>query len=170
MNQELTMTKNGITVPVLVNTVLDGRFEATVGDERLTAPTWPELEKLVDRATKRVARTVKIEFTRVTQRVEHSTNVVTVVTANGVATGLHSGNGNVLAQVAGVPVQLARYNRNQGEFYRPLTSDETREYWDLLNAQRAANEAVRAWRKERELDLEALVIQALNEGGEPDKA
>lgn len=164
MAHDLKMTKNGIDVEIRVNT-MNGNFEATVGNERLAAPTWAELEKLVDRATKRVARTVKIVFTRVIQN--YRTDDVIVKTALGVATGLHSGNGNVLAQVNGFSVQLSRYDRSQGEFYRPLTRAEAAEYQDLLRAERLASEAVRAWRKERELNLEALVIEALNAGAAP---
>jgi hypothetical protein len=167
MSQDLKMTKNGIEVDIRVNTTFGGRFEATVGDEQLDALTWAELEKLVDRATKRVARTVKIEFTLVAQHVDHITGKVVVNLKHGVATGLHSGNGNVLAQIRGNPVQFSRYERNHHEIYRPFIRAEAEEYGRLLKAQHDAQNAVSAWRDERRIDLEKLVIAALNEGAAP---
>lgn len=167
MSQDLSMTKNGIDVEVRVNTV-SGNFEATVGDERLAAPTWTELGKLIDKATKRVAKTVNIPFTWLDPQVKYTTGeIIAMRPANGTATGLHSGNGNVLTQIKGQLVQLSRYERSQGEFYRPLTQAEVDTYRRLLADAQAASRAVRDWQNERKIDLHELVVKTLNEGVAP---
>lgn len=155
------MTKSGIEIPVRVNT-MTGNFEATVGDEHLSAPTWAELSKQVERAAKRVTKSVAIPFTRLNPRVDRD-GKAKLNAAHGTATGLHSENGNVLTRVNGSAVQLTKYERRQGEFYRPLTGRDGEEYRRLLEEAHRANQAVREWQKRNELDLFELVPQALNE-------
>jgi hypothetical protein len=166
MGQDLEMTKNGITVKVRVNTMFAGQFEATVGNDRLSAATWPELEKLVDRATRKVARTVDIPFTSIRSD-SQSGGKLKITVRRGSAVGLHSGTGHVLAQYAdGTKAQLTSWN-DGGEKLRPLTEGEIAKYVSLLRVEEEAKRAVQDWEKERRIDLKDLVIEALNEGASP---
>lgn len=161
---DLKMTKNGIEVPVHVNTVFGGRFEATVGDDALHADTWGELEKLVDRATKKVAKSVRVPYTRVTSQRDRNTGRYTLKGTPGEAVGLHSGNGNVLVRSNGQSAQLSGYELRQESIFQPLTGAEVDEYGRLLREREDAQTAVREWENAHKIDLKEAVIKALNEG------
>ena len=166
---ELSMTKNGIRVEVTVNAAL-GRFEAVVGADRVYADTWAGLEKLVDRATKKIASTVDIPFTQVVTHRHYGTSEVTVETRNGSATGLHSSSGHALVRWArsGKKEQLTGW-RIPGLIARPLSSEEVEEYVRLVLAERAASEALRVWESGHKLDLKKAITDALDAAQAPDE-
>lgn len=163
----LEMTKNGITVDVRVNTAWGGRFEATVGDDQVNAMTWQELEKLVDKATKKVSKSVDVPFTSVRFNRKHTGEIEAVV-RNGSATGLHSSNGHVLVKwtKTGAKEQLTGWN-DSGTQFRPLTNAEYGEYNDLFHRAEEAKRLVREWEDEHKIDLKKAVIEVLNEGASP---
>ncbi len=162
---DLTMAKNGITVEVHVNTVYDGRFEATVGDEQLFSPTWSGLEKLVDRATKRVSKLVNVPFTMIDfSRVKFGSHELKTIVKHGSATGLHSSNGHVLVRwdKTGDRSQLTGWRDGDTPFRR-LSQKEIEEYDVLYRASADAERRVREWEESHRIKLKDEVIKTLNQ-------
>lgn len=159
-----TVTKNGVEVQIKVDT--EGNWYANVGDQQLAAPTKPELVKKIDKATKRVAQEVTVPFTSVSLTRHWNTGKIVRTVRSGVAYGLHSGNGNVLARWDdnGEKTQLDRYDRGTDTKFVPLTSEEADEYASLYVAQVKAQKAVDEWVKARKIDLRQTVIDALEKG------
>jgi len=162
---DLSMTKNGIEVPVHVNTVFEGRFEATVGNDRLTAATWPELEKLVDKATKKVTQKIDVPFTSVEFSQRFGSNETKTTVRHGSATGLHSSNGHVLARWDnGEKGQLTGCRDGGSTHFKRLSDQEINEYARLYRAAQAAKQLVDEWETAHKIDLKATVIKELNNG------
>lgn len=163
---ELTITRNGVDVPVHVNTTT-GDFTAQVGDDHLSAKTWAEIGKLIDKATKKVSKTVDVPFTSVSfnRRVDKWVRTV----RHGRVTGMHSGNSNLLVKWDddGSRSQLERWNSGGNDKFRPLTSDEIDEYARLYVASEKAADALRAWERDHRQDLRKLTQEALAEGTKP---
>lgn len=83
-----SIEKNGVEVDLFVDD--EGRWLAEVAGKNLVFPARDKLVDAIGRATKRVSAKVEIAFFKVTS---HNGNVRI---REGVATGIHSGNGNLL--------------------------------------------------------------------------
>lgn len=166
MSQDLSMKKSGIVVPVSVNTVT-GHFEATVGGTRWNAATWAELEKHVSREAKKVAQQVEIPFTSVTFGQNRDTGKVTRKVRHGVAYGLHSDNGNVLARWEddGSRVQLSNHGYRSDDLkFRRLDGMDVDTYTDLYCAVERARVELAEWVNAHKTDLKTDVVAELIKG------
>jgi len=155
-----TVTKNGIEVPVKVDT--DGQWRAQVGEDQLIAATKAELVKKIDRVTKKVSQTVSIPFTSVQLSQRHDGRVNRQV-RQGVATGIHSGNSNILVLWTdnGERAQVDRWSNGGRDKFVPLTPDEADEYTRLYVAQVKAQRAVSEWEQAHKINLRQEVTAAL---------
>lgn len=84
-----TITANGVSVEIFVND--DGEWEADYAGRTLRFPVREKLEAAIKRVTKTTTTPVEIPFVRIERRGERG-----ITTTRGTATGIHSGNGNVL--------------------------------------------------------------------------
>lgn len=154
-----TVTKNGVEVSVKVDS--DGRWHASVGDDNLFAMTKDELVKKIDKATKKVSQSVSIPFTQVQFEQRHDGQVIRKV-RQGVATGIHSGNSNILVKWEnGDKAQLDRWSNGGRDKFVPLSPEEADEYARLYVAQVKAQRAVSEWEKAHKIDLRQKVTEAL---------
>jgi len=162
-----TVTKNGVEIYIKVDTF--GAWHAQVGDDKLTAPTKDELVKKIERSTKKVAQEVSVPFVSVDVRQNYQTGEVSFSAKNGTATGVHSGNGNVLGRWTkdGGTFQRSSYDSRQDTTFRPLTQAEYDHYKDLYRASVEARRAVDQWEKAHKIDLKAEVLAALEKGAAP---
>jgi len=162
-----TVTKNGVEIYVKVDTF--GSWHAQVGDDKLSAKTKDELVKQIERSTKKIAQEVSVPFVSVDIRENYNTGDVSFSAKNGTATGVHSGNGNVLGRwnKDGVAFQRSSYDSHQDKTFRPLTQAEYDHYKDLYRASVEASHAVGEWEKAHKINLKAEVLATLEKGAAP---
>jgi hypothetical protein len=156
-----SVKKNGQEIDIRVDD--DGRWHADVGNDRLAALTRDELVKLIDKATKKINKSVRVPFTSISVRVNYNSTQVTTTAKSGVATGLHSGNNNVIGRWGkdNASFQMSSWDSRDLGLYRPVTQAEYEEYKALLQASADARHAVDEWEKARKIDLHAEVVAAL---------
>lgn len=150
------ITRNGITVPIWVDD--DGYWLAELGDRKSGYTTKAGLETAVARYAKRCATKVEVSFV---QYRESSQGVA--VFREGVATGLHGGTGNVLAEWADGGKGQITYVHDS-VFLASLTEAEKAELRQLAAEMHQLREKRDAIFKGRRIDnLKSVVTQALDE-------
>jgi hypothetical protein len=136
----------------------DGRsayFELDPGSGRtITSQTWEGLYKSAMTATKRPSIQVSVPVLEYMPRLGRF--------REGVATGLHQGNGKVLVTWK---MSTGRESSEQVDgysgFFRPMTEDEKAEYGRLWNAALAAKNAQAQFEIEHTFSLRSEVSEAI---------
>lgn len=140
---------NGQQVPVQVND--DGQFHADFGGKRYTAPTKDKLAPKLRAASKAHAVEVAVPFIH-----DRGRGIV-----RGVATGLHSGNGNLLVRWPnGEKAQLtnfAAYPGTRCDLLADMPDDQIARWTELRKAVDDANTALYEFTKQWTLDPKAAV-------------
>jgi hypothetical protein len=151
--------KDGITVPLTVDDY--GAWTATVAGTTLVADTRDKLVTKIGQVTKGLTAEVAVPFT-ILDRGNHD---VMPSVRHGVATGIHAGNGNILATMDSrrgeVREQLRRGLPLRTSYSKHLTDDESAEYQRLATTARDASLALSAYIRDHTVDLRALIEQAL---------
>lgn len=130
-----------------------GHWFASVGDKEIYRETKEELRAAVMTATLRRAVKVEVPFTQWTYQGWQT----------GIASGVHAGNGSVLARLDGPRRNSSAQLRGHSgsEFYRPLSQDEKDEIGRLRAAASDARDALAAYTRPRSIRLEAKVEEAI---------
>jgi len=151
-----SVEKHGVTVEIFVDN--DGTWKAEFGGRELHADTRDKLAGKIAVQAKKVTANVRVPFTRVTDGSgSWGSNRITAV--DGVATGFHSANGNVLVTWAsGVKEQF----KDHGSTSVPLDADEKAEYVRLATAAREARNALREFDNIHRMDLRKAIEDAQN--------
>jgi hypothetical protein len=149
------MEVSGEAVPLFVND--SGIWTAKVGQADVHAETREGLRAKIQRQQRKNKVTISLPFTRLT-----SSYTGKVALEDWTATGMHQGNGNVLAQndADGSREQLTGSFR-EGETFKRLTSEQKKELLSLLEAKKKADDAVAAFRKEYSLPLSKAMEKAI---------
>ena len=145
-----------VTVEIFVDD--DGAWKAEFGGKFMSADTREKLAGKIAVQAKKLTANVSVPFTRVTDGSgSWGNNRITAV--DGVATGFHSANGNVLVTWAsGVKEQF----KDHGSASVPLDADEKAEYVRLAKAARESRDALRAFDNTHRLDLRKAIEDAQN--------
>lgn len=153
------VTVDGVTTPVFVTdagefTTYEGGAPRFGEAPLLKAPT---LKALTDKLKTQVRqRRLAIPVTRIEEgwsgRRERELEVVRCT-----LTGIHEGNRNLLYKRADGTSDQARYS---GEFYRPLTPEETAEAKRLYAAIYDARQVWEEWKAERSVNALTLIQEA----------
>lgn len=157
--------KDDTAYPIFVDNT--GYWHATVGDNDLREPVRDRLRKEIEKHTKRRVVKVSVPFTQVTQQPRDDGRPMHVV--QGVATGLHAANGNVLATYVrnGTEVReqiTDRYtSRMEGVYFKPLAPEEAASLQQLWINRLAAEKAYRAFINMYGIDLRSAVLKAIDE-------
>lgn len=160
--------KDGSEVPIFVSD--SGSWSATVGTHDLYESSRADLQAEIEKFTKRNVVKVEVPFTRISVQPGYLGGGL--VRTNGVATGVHSANNNILATFTrrGNPmkeqIKIGRSSKNDGEFFEPLTKEQVQEFADLRTAKLAADRAYRAFIEEHGIDLREAVLKAIDEAKE----
>lgn len=143
-----TITKNGVDVQVRFAT-FDGTFRAGVGEQSFSATTWDEIGAKIDKATKRVRKTVSVPFAMASGfKVKY-----------GTATGIHSANGNILVTWNdGTKEQI----KSGSELYKPLSDMDRAELLMLTDRRDKARDDLSEFKKMFKIDLRREVSEALD--------
>jgi hypothetical protein len=149
------LTVRGQQIEIFTND--DGSWLAFYGGarDRITAETRDGLYKALMRATKQDATKVSVPFVQVGQPWSSSR----IIVKRGTATGLHSGNKNVLVTWSdGGKEQLDRYGSTA-----ILDGDtDTNEWRRLFDVKQAAEIALSAFEAEHKLNLKEVVQAELD--------
>jgi hypothetical protein len=139
-----------------------GIFSSKIGAKQYHARTRDELHDVMMAETKRASARVSVPFTAVSQRGYDTKRVL----RTGVATGIHSSNGNLLIRFddSRHAEQMDAHRRlgTPRDFYGPDFSQE--QFAELERLRRAdieASNALAAFRQEHALDLTQAVRDAV---------
>lgn len=161
-----TITANGVSVPIFVTD--QGDWTAAHAGRELRYESREKLEAAIKRLTKTTTTPVAVDFVRIEKRGDQG-----IVRTRGTATGIHSGNGNVLV------VWHTRHGGDQKDQTKPAggwhsttadfgdVSDEVlAEYRDLVIAKAQAEAAERAFVDKHKIDLKDEVLKAIKGAAE----
>jgi len=168
-----TITTNGIEVPVQVNDYT-GRWTAEYAGKSLSYETRDKLAAALGRLTKQTKVEVAVPVIRVKEYRGYGDGNITVV--RGVLTGLHSGNGNVLAtwSVRGTAMKEQITHESGTSYVGSDTTDEQlAEYNRLLRLEKKTMREIRDWEKAHQIKPKDAVETALDAkagSGEDDDA
>lgn len=166
-----TITTNGIDVPVQVDDC-DGSWVTVFAGTRLSAETRDKLEGRLSRLTKKTKIEVAVPVIRIKAYRGYGDGNITV--ARGTLTGIHSGNGNVLATwvVRGTEVKEQITHESGTSYVGADTTDEQlAEYNRLRILARQTQREITDWERSHEIRPKdavetALAAQAGDDGGE----
>lgn len=148
-----TVEKNGIEVEIFVDT--DGRWLGEVAGKSLVHPTREKLVDAIGRATKRVSTKVEVPFFLVSA---HNGNVRV---REGIVTGIHSGNGNLLVTwKAGNVKEQIRVGFSDDIFAEKVYAEQCAK---LLRERMEAEHRYRAHNRQFRISLEDDVKKALDD-------
>lgn len=149
-----SVEKNGITVPIFVDDA--GHWTAEIGGG-VWAANRDQLALKIAAQTKKATAKVSVPFTRATDGTGWGASRIAV--ADGVATGFHSANGNILVTwtESGTKEQF-----KGGNTMRPLDADQKAEFVRLAKAVQDAQKALREFDDSHKIDLRKAVEEAQN--------
>jgi hypothetical protein len=150
-----SITHKGVTVAIEVDG--DGFWHAKVGNEYLKEETRDKLSNKIATAAKKATVNVSIPFSQLSsgQGYGYQDNYIRV--RSGVATGIHSANGNVLVTwEGGTKEQL----KSGGNISVPLDEAEKGEFLKLANEAKAARAALLSFIQSHELNLRDEITEA----------
>lgn len=148
-----TIEKNGVEVEIFVDT--DGRWLADVAGKGLVHPTRDKLADAIGRMTKRVTAKVEVPFFLV------STHNGNVRVREGVCTGIHSGNGNLLVTwKAGNVKEQIRVGFSDDIFSEKVYAEQCAK---LLRERSEAEHRYRSHNRQFRIALEDDVKKALDD-------
>lgn len=152
-----SVTKNGVTVEIRVDD--HGAWKAQIGRDYLRHDSRDKLVGAIDRATKKLAKQVRVPFSRVAT--SQSTGEIRV--KHGAVTGLHAGNGNLLVIWAdGKKEQMSKEYGH--EDLAPLSPEEIKTLAELTRAVAQARNAREQFVGARGVRLRELTEKALEAG------
>lgn len=161
------IVRNGFTVEIFVDDV--GSWIAEVGTEYLREKSRQDLEAKIAKLTKRSVVKVSIPFMRVTFT---GWDGAKSTFRRGTATGVHSGNGNLLVEWpplrgSGAPVREQLNHLGSSErIFKPLTAGELETYTELSHSLREAQLAHKKFLEIHQLGINGLkdaVLKAADE-------
>lgn len=152
-----SVTRNGVTVEMRVDDT--GTWKADIGRDYLRYDTRDKLVGGIDRVTKKLAKQVRVPFSRVAA--SQSTGEIRV--KHGAVTGVHAGNGNLMVTWAdGKKEQMAREYGH--EDLAPLSPGEIKTLAELTKAATQARNAREEFVGARSIRLRDLTEKALESG------
>lgn len=165
-----TITTNGVDVPVQVDD-LNGKWSAQYAGKNLSHETRDKLVAALGRLTKQAKVEVAVPVIRITEYRGWGDGNITV--ARGYLTGIHSGNGNVLATwtVRGKEMK-EQITGDSGVSYvgGDTTDADLGEYNRLLRIKADTLKKIHAWEKAHEVDTRKAVETAVEAvSGKPDE-
>jgi len=157
-----TIIVHGVEVPVQVDD-RSGTWNAEYAGKSLSYETRDKLEGALARLTKKTKTEVAVPVIRIQKHQGWGEGNIRVT--RGVLTGLHSGNGNVLATwtVRGSEVK-EQLTRETGTSYvgADTTDEQLKEYNRLLRLETETNEKLRTWEKAHEITPKVAVETAID--------
>lgn len=157
-----TITTNGVEVPVRVDDRF-GTWNAVYAGKSLSYDTRDKLEGALARLTKKTKAEVAVPVIRIKEYRGWGEGNIKVT--RGVLTGIHSGNGNVLATwtVRGTEVKEQITSDSGARYVSADTTDEQlKEYNRLLRLAKETQTKIRTWEKDHEITPKAVVEVALD--------
>lgn len=160
--------KDGSAVPIYVTD--QGQWVAQVGEKVITDWQRSGLLAQIDKLTKRKVVKVSIPITRVERRAAYQGGGL--VRRDGVLTGVHSANDNVLVtwtingremkeQITG-----GGQSKNDGMYFERLTKEQGDELAKLVAAKAAADKAYRDFVNEHGVSVKERVLAELDNAKE----
>lgn len=156
-----SITKNNTEVPIFVDD--QGLWKAEHGGRSLSADTRDKLESKIATATKRTTRAVTVPVTQVKYPGNGYDGGISY--KRGVATGIHSSNGNVLMTwtVRGTEVKEQLTTHGYGtHFLGNVSEGELSEFNQLCIDLVKAQKAHRAFLRKHEINVKDVVVAALD--------
>lgn len=157
-----TITTNGIDVPVQVDDY-NGNWKAEYAGKHLSYETRDKLVNALARLTKKTKAEVAVPVIRIKAYRGWGDGDITI--ARGVLTGLHSGNGNVLATwtVRGTAMKEQITSDSSTSYVGSDTTDEQlAEYNRLLRLKAQTLREIRDWETAHQIKPKDAVETALN--------
>lgn len=153
-----TITENGVTVEIFVDD--RGDWTAEHAGRSFREKTRDDLKARIKVATKRTTRKVEVPFTFVSR---HGTAGIKFW--RGTATGIHSGNGNVLytRTLRGTETKDQFTGRSSNEFiFGGVSDDVLKRLHQLVKDYAEADDALRTFESRYKIDLKDVVQAALD--------
>lgn len=157
-----TITTNGVDVPVQVDDY-DGKWSAQYAGKNLSHETRDKLVAALGRLTKQAKVEVAVPVIRITEY--QGWDIGNIKVARGYLTGIHSGNGNVLATWAVRGTEMKeQITRDNGVSYvgGDTTDSDLDEYNRLLRIKADTLKKIHAWNKAHGVDVRKAVEVALD--------
>lgn len=157
-----SITVNDIEVPIKVDD--GGNWLAAFAGQSLSYDTRDKLQNRLATLTKKTKVTVDVAVAKISPKGGYGAMGITC--RRGRATGIHGGNGNVLAEwdVRGQTVkeQVTSWGSNDS-FYvgGDVTDEEIAAYNELVKAKAELVEKIFTWEKRNKIDLKKAVEAAI---------
>lgn len=154
-----SITENGIKVEIFVDD--HGTWKAAHEGRELRGDTREKLRETIKKSTKRTTRKVDVPFTFVSKQ-----GTGGIKFWRGTATGVHSGNGNVLYTriMRGTEIREQFTGRTTSDVtLGAVTDDVLKLYHQLVKEKAAADDALRTFEKAHTISIKDAVTKALDD-------